>query len=81
MADPGVPRARAAVARAHLGPVGVREHGEAHERAEALREVVRLVKVRPSLASARAACTTTWADYAPPFSRLAGTEAMITESG
>ena len=36
VADPGVPRARAAVARAHLGPVGVREHGEAHERADAL---------------------------------------------
>ena len=51
---------------------------QADVRAEALREVVRLVKGRPRLASARATYTTTWADYSPPFSRLGGTEA-ITE--
>ena len=51
---------------------------QADVRAEALREVVRLVKGRPRLASARTTYTTTWADYSPPFSRLGGTEA-ITE--
>ena len=54
---------------------------QADVRAEALREVVRLVKGRPRLASARSTYTTTWADYSPPFSRLGGTEAITRVAG